>query len=171
MKGLIRLSYCKRIDARTAGDWERAVFEDTYQEFYMQAQTFNPDNRYQTLAELLANVPGSDKLHYLSSRAASGYLRQLNQLVPDVVNVQGKRCLPFTQFTFELLASHVTERDEHQIMITFYSDPITWIDTVGGALLVAYGNHGEAVWSGEEVATDLISLQPNLNIWSYQATS
>lgn len=169
VKGLIRLSFCKIIDASSQSAWDRAVFEDTYQEFFMQAQLYNQGDKYQTFQELLANVPNADQLHYLTSRVAMGYLKQLNQVIPDVVNASGRPCIPFTQFKFEILASHVQKQKDHKIAIFFYSDLLTWLDTVGHQLLICYGNQREALQAGQEVSTDLIALQTNLNIWSYQA--
>ncbi len=168
VKGLIRLSFCKIIDASSPNHWDRAVFEDTYQEFFMQAQLYNQGDKYQTFQELLANVPNADQLHYLTSRVAMGYLKQLNQVIPDVVNASGRPFIPFTQFKFEILASHVQKKEDHKIAIFFYSDLLTWLDTVH-QLLVSYGDHREALQAGQEVSTDLIAQQTNLNIWSYQA--
>lgn len=100
MKGLIRLSFAKLIDASSQKPWDKTVFEETYQEFFMQAQLYNPQNQYQTFQELPDNVPNADQLHYLTSRVALGYLKQLNQLIPDVVNM-GK----LTRIAQDLLVS------------------------------------------------------------------
>jgi hypothetical protein len=171
MKGLIRLSYRKVIDVTSAKRWDRAVFDETYQEFYMQAQQYDQAGTYQTLQELIDNVPKAEQLHYLTSRVAMGYLQQVNQIIPDLLNASGQEAVPFTQFKFEILASDIKLKDAHKIAITFYSDPITWIDTLGNALFVAYGDQRQLLAEGKEVSTDLLMLQPNLTIWSYQPGS
>ena len=168
LKGLIRFSFCKIIDTASTKPWDKVVFEETYQEFFMQAQLYNPDATYHTFQELLDHVPQADRLHYLTSRVALGYLKQLNQTIPGVVNAFGNECLPFTQFKFEILASHVQQKEAHKVAIFFYSDPITWLDTVADQLLIAYGDQRETVRAGNEVSTDLLALQPCLSIWSYQ---
>ncbi|ARK13611.2 hypothetical protein [Fibrivirga algicola] len=168
LKGLIRLVYRKVIDASSQRPWDKVVFDETYQEFFMQAQLYNPDNTHQTFQALLDNVPRADQLHYLTSRVAMGYLKQLNQQMPDVVNALGLTCLPFTEFKFEILASHVTQKEAHRIAISFFSDPLTWIDTIDGRLLLAYSDQREALQAGQVVNTELIALQPNLSLWSYQ---
>ena len=165
-KGIIRLSYRKIIDANSPKLWDKYVFEDTYMEFYMQAQLYNPENKYATFQELLDNVPNADRLHNLTSAAAVGYIRQLNQLIPDIVNRSGKRCLPFSQFTFEIIQSHVQDKSAHRVAILFYSDPLTWIDTLPDSLLIAYGDQREALRESREVETDLLDVQPYLNISS-----
>jgi hypothetical protein len=168
MKGVIRLSYRNVIDATAQRVWDRMVFDDTWQEFYMQVQSFNPGNAYQYFWEILANVPNADHLHYLTSRAAMGYLRQLNDRIPDVTNTQGLISLPFNQFKFEVLSAQVEQKDTFRIAIFFYSEPLTWVDTVGDQLLIAYGDQQSALRQWQEVSTDLIPLQPNLSIWSFK---
>lgn len=168
MKGLIRLCYQKRIDAASSKPWDKAVFDDTHQEFYMQAQQYDPARQYPTFRELLANVPNAEQLHYLTSRVAVGYLRQLDQIMPDMVNAFGKPCLPFTNFNFEILASHVTQKEAHQIAIYFYSDPLTWFDTVADQLLLAVGDKRADWQAGNDISTELITLPPGSSIWSFQ---
>ncbi|MCK8491628.1 hypothetical protein M0L20_07165 [Spirosoma sp. RP8] len=164
IKGLIRLSYRKIIDASSQKAWDKYVFDDTYQEFYMQAQSYNQDSMYSTFQELLTHVPEADKLHYLTSRAAIGYIRQLNGIVPEIVNASGKLCLPFTQFKFEILQSHVQNKELHKVAISFYSEPLTWIDTIGNSLLITYGDQRQSLHEGKEIETDLLALQPYLNV-------
>ena len=168
MKGLIQLSYRKVIDATAQQTWDRLVFDDTWQEFYMQAQSFEPTSQYQYFWELLANVPNADRLHYLTSRAAMGYLQQLNDRIPDITNAQQQASLPFTQFKFEILAAQLAQKETFRIAISFYSDVLTWIDTIGDRLLIAYGDQQAAIRQGQAITTDLIPLQPELSIWSYQ---
>ncbi len=168
MNGLIQLSYRKVIDATAQPAWDRLVFDDAWQEFFMQAQSFNPDGRYQYVWELFANVPNADKLHYLTSRAVMGYLQQLNDRIPDITNAQQQASLPFTQFKFEILAAQLAQKDTFRIAIFFYSDVLTWIDTLGDRLLIAHGDQQAAIQQGQAITTDLIPLQPELSIWSYQ---
>lgn len=136
----------------------------------MQSQYYNQAGKYTTFQELIDHVPTADRLHTQTSTAAIGYIRQLNGAIPDILTNSGKLCLPFTEFTFEILRSHVNNKDMHKIAITFYSEPITWIDTVGNALLIAYGDKREAILNGDEVNTDLLLLQPFLSISSIQTT-
>lgn len=168
IKGLIRLCYRKIIDASSQTAWDKYVFVDTYMEFYMQAQFYNQENKYTTFQELIDNVPNADRLHQLTSAAAIGYIRQLDGLIPDVTTRLGKLYLPFTQFKFEIIQSHVQHRDAHKVTISFYSEPLTWIATVNDQLLVANGDQRVALQMGKEVDTELIALQPYLSISSYQ---
>ncbi|MDR6193873.1 hypothetical protein QE357_000925 [Siphonobacter sp. BAB-5404] len=166
---MIRLGYRKVINAASDKAWDRQVFEDTHREFFMQAQFYDQQGKYQTFAELVTHIPQADRLHSLVSTAAVGYIRQLKGLIPDVSNAYGKRCLPFQNFRFEIIHSHMQRKEEHAVAIYFYTEPLTWIDTVGPNLLIAYEDSREALRKGEEVETDLIPLQPFLTIHSIEA--
>ncbi|HEY9046828.1 MAG TPA: hypothetical protein VIN08_13085 [Ohtaekwangia sp.] len=168
MKGLIRLCYTKIIDAASTGVWEKYVFEDTYREFFMQAQFYNQQQQYTTFREILESNPKADQLHYLVSTAAMGYLRQLNGRIPDVANVSGKLCLPFRNFKFEILHSHVKEKDQHKVAIHFYSEVLTWIDMVNGLILFAEGDQRDAYSRNVMMETDMLSLRNNLRISAFQ---
>ncbi len=168
VNGIIRLSYRKIIDVLSQKAWDKFVFDDTYMEFYMQAQFYNQEQKYTTFQELLDNVPNAEQLNYLTSTAAIGYIKQLNKIIPEIVNASGKLCLPFTQFKFEIIQSHVQDKNAHRVAILFYSDPLTWIDTIDNQLLITYGDQREALRNGNEVDTDLITLQPYLSIASFQ---
>ena len=164
MKGIISLCYRKVIDASSQKAWDKFVFDDTYLEFFMRAQYFDPQGQYTTLKALEENIPQAHQIHGMVSTAAIGYLQQLKDIMPEIVNAHGKLCLSFKRFKFEIIHSHIQNKSEHKIAIYFYSEPLTWIDSIGNHLLVAYGNQTEAIKNGIDVATDIIDLQPNLSI-------
>lgn len=136
----------------------------------MQAQFYNQTQQYTTYQALLEQVPEAAKLPYLTSRAAIGYIRQLNEIVPDIQNSFGKLCLPFTQFTFDIIHANLQQKDGFRIAILFQSEPLTWIDTIGDRLLTAYGDQRAVLQEGQAVDTDLIALQPYLSLSSFQPT-
>ncbi|MCF2446298.1 hypothetical protein L0657_20235 [Dyadobacter sp. CY345] len=166
MKRLIQLCYRKIIDASSEKAWDKYVFDDTWMEFFMQAQTYTQDGKYHTFQEISDKIPAAGNMTYMVSTAAINYIRQLNDIVPDIANVYGKLCLPFKRFKFEIIHSDIRDKSAHKVAIYFYSEPITWIDKLDGKLLVAYGDQREAFKSGQEVETELIPLQPYLNISS-----
>src|SRR5689334_7343192 len=104
-KRIIRLCYRKIIDASATGLWEMHVFEDSYEEFLMQAQFYNQEEKYTSFAQLLQNVKGAEQLHFLVSSAVVGYVKQFNGIIPDITNALDKTFLPFTNFRFEIIAS------------------------------------------------------------------
>ncbi|UOQ78199.1 hypothetical protein MUN84_06290 [Hymenobacter sp. 5516J-16] len=163
---IITFCYRKIIGASSGQPWEKLVFEDTYQEFRLQAQLYNPERRYRTFGELVHHAPGAEQLHFLVSAAARGYLQQLGGLVPDVLDNLGKHFLKFSQFQFEIINSDLQDKSRHQVAINFYSEPLRWHDTVGSFLLVSEAA-GPAVAPGE-VRTNMVQLQPYLSIYSLQ---
>jgi hypothetical protein len=167
-KGLIRLGYTKVIDASASGTWEKYVFDDTYREFFMQAQYYNQQQQFSTFREILENDPKADRLHALVSTAAIGYLRQLNERIPDITTVAGKVFIPFKKFRFEIMQSHVKDKYQHKIAIHFYSEVLTWIDTVQNIFLLAIGDQREALSKGLMIDTEMVGWRPNLGISAFQ---
>jgi hypothetical protein len=161
-KRTIRFCYRKIIDAASQKAWDKLVFESTYTEFRMQAQFYNTERKYDSFAELLIHVPASEKLHFLVSAAVTGYLQQLNGIVPDILNNLGKHFLRFREYRFEIVSSDVKNKLAHQVSILFLSEPLIWHDNVGDLMLIS-----PAVNEKEEVMmTDLVRIQPFLSIYS-----
>jgi hypothetical protein len=167
-KGLIRLCYSKTIDASASGAWEKYVFDDTYREFFMQAQYYNQQQKFSTFREILENDPKADQLHALVSTAAIGYLRQLNERIPDVTNASGKVFIPFKNFRFEIIQSHVKDKYQHKIAIHFYSEVLTWVDTVQNMFLLAIGDQHDALRKGKMIDTEMAAWRTNLGISAFQ---
>ncbi|MCC3160636.1 hypothetical protein LJ737_25585 [Hymenobacter sp. 15J16-1T3B] len=163
MPRTITLCYRKIIDAAATTAWDRLVWEDTYQEFRLQAQTLDPARQHRTFGQLLQHVAGAERLHFLVSAAVRGYLQQLGGLVPDIVDNLGRRFLPFSQFQFELINSDLQDRSRHQVAVNFYSDALTWHDTISTNLLVSVAGAAPAA-PGAGQPTHLVALQPFLAI-------
>jgi len=157
------LCYRKVIDSNSSKSWDKLVFEDSYTEFKMQSQLYNQDKKFRNFAELLQHVPGAEKLHFLVSAAVIGYLQQLNEIVPDILNNLGKHFLRFNKYQFEIINSDLQDKTKHQVAFNFYSEPLVWHDTIQNYLLVSEKKTGEG-----EVLTNLFQLQPYLNIYSLQ---
>jgi hypothetical protein len=158
----IRLCYRKIIDTASLKLWDKYVFEDTYTEFLLQAQLYNQEKKYTSFVELIHNVPGSEKLHFLVSAAAIGYLKQLNGIMPDIVNALGRLFLPFNNYRFEIINSDTKDKTKHQIAVSFYTEPLTWHDTIGNQLMVSIPGKTE----NGETLTELLTMQPFLSIYS-----
>jgi len=161
---IITLCYRKISDATATKPWEKLVFDDSYTEFKMQAQLFNQEKKYRTFAELQQHAPGAEQLHFLVSAAVIGYIHQLNETIPDILNNLGKHFLRFTQFQFEIINSDLQDKSKHQVGINFYSEPLVWHDTIDNLLLVS---DKPATETGE-IYTNLFQLQPYLNIHALQ---
>lgn len=158
----IKICYRKIIDAQSSSAWEKYVFEDTYNEFLMQFQFYNADKKYLTFSQLINENKNAEKLHFLTGAAVTGYVNQLAGKIPDVQNTLGKIFLPFHNFRFEIIESHISDKSKHKVAVNFYSDEITWIDTIGDSMLLSLaGEIGE-----EEMPTETMKLQPFVSIFS-----
>lgn len=157
----IILCYRKVVNVHSTKPWDKLVFEDSYSEFKMQSQLYNQEGKYRTFAELQQHVSGTEQLHFLVSAAVIGYLRQLNDTIPDIVNNLGKHFLKFSKYQFEIINSDLQDITKHQVAFNFYSEPLTWHDTIGNFLLVS-----EKSTTVGEIFTNLFQLQPYLNIHS-----
>lgn len=157
---VITLCYRKIIDATNTSAWDKFVHEDSFGEFKMQAQFYNQEQRFSTFAEMILNVPEAEKLHFLVSAAITGYLRQLNGIIPDVLDNLGRRFLTFENFKFELINSDVKNLEKHKVAINFFSTPLVWHNTIDSLLLVSQfkeSNEGE-------IFTNLFQIQPFVSI-------
>lgn len=161
-KKVIVLCYRKIIDSTNTNPWDRFVHEDSFAEFKMQAQYYNQPQQYNTFAEMLLHVPEAEKLHFLVSAAITGYLRQLNGIIPDVLDNLGRRFLTFEHFKFEIINSDIRHPEKHKVAINFFSKPLIWHETIGDQLLVS--QHKET--QEAEIFTNLFAIQPFVSIHS-----
>ncbi|MEP6746542.1 MAG: hypothetical protein ABJB86_02385 [Bacteroidota bacterium] len=166
MKKIIRLCFRKIIDATSTQVLDKYVFESTYTEFLLQSQFYNQEKKYTSFSELLLNVKGADKLHFLVSAAVTGYLQQLGDKVPDVLNNLGKHFLVFKNYQFEIINSDTKNKSRHQVAINFFSEPLLWHDTIGNYLLISSASDEKI---NDDALTNLVQLQPFLSIYSLKA--
>ncbi len=153
----IVICYRKIIDAATKGQWEQLVWQAAYDEYLLQVQYFDNEGRHHRYADLLQAVPAAEKLPFLVSGAIYGYLQQLHGKIPDIVNNIGKYFMQFSQYEFEILRADRDKPASFRIAISFYSDALVWLDTIGDYLLLK--NRKDKTGS-----THLFALRPYVNI-------
>ena len=169
MKGQIKLCYRKEIEAGAETHWERGVFDNTFKEFLIQAQQFDPSGEYNTFSQMKEFVPRVDELTYLVSTAAMGYLKAMEGLIPDIVDAVGKLCIPFKNFQFEIIKSDLRDKTSHKVAINFYSEWLTWIDTIDEKVLLTAGDKQIDILKGEEVETHMVSLRDQFQIAMFKS--
>ena len=168
-KRIITLCYRKVIRPGATLPWDKMVHEDSHMEFKMQAQNFSAGTNYTSYAELARNFPNAQKLAGMVTPAISGYVQQLNNIIPDILNTLGRRFLQFNEYRFEIINSDINDIDKHNVAINFFSGPLLWHDTVDNNLLVSVHDDNNTI--GDEVLTNLFPLQPYLNIHSIKTIS
>ena len=160
---IIRISYTKRISSNNTAVWDQLVFNSTWQELLMQSQFYDQEKQYKTFRQLLQQVTAAERLHFLVSTSVVGYLKQLNGIVPDVLNKRGMPFLLFNDFKFEIIDSDFNDRSKHEVQITFFSDPVVWHNTIGESLLLSNPQEPSAK---DGVLTHLLQLQSSVDIYS-----
>ena len=141
---MIRLCYRKIIDSSSVKTWDRYVFDSSYAEFLLQVQFYNQQGQYKRFDELIKQVPAAEKLHFLVSASVIGYLQQLNNKMPDILDNLGKAFLLFSQYSFEIINSDMKNKKDHRVAISFFSELLTWHDTIADHLLVSELNQPAA---------------------------
>lgn len=126
-------------------------------------QLFDREKRCTGFAELLQQVPAAEQLHFLVSAAITGYVQQLNGMIPDIKDNLGRQCLAFRQFRFEIVNSDTRDIRSHQIAVNFFSERLVWHDIAGNFLLLSAA---DATEPADEVLVNMVPLQPFLGIYS-----
>jgi len=166
MKAIIKLAYKQIIDASSNGEFEKLIFTDSYEEFLVQVQAYNPESKFKTLKEAIAANPKANALHYKVGFAVGLYIKELDQKIPGLKDSLGRSNVPFTTNKFEIIGSDITNKAAHKVAITYISDTVTLVDTVSEYLLLAVGDpfKNEPI---EPVETFLVKMQDGLSIISY----
>jgi hypothetical protein len=166
MRAIIKLAYKQIIDASSTGEFEKLVFNDSYQEFQMQVQAYNPESKFKTLKEVIAASPKANSLHYKVGFAVGLYIRALNNQIPGLTDSLGQANVPFTINKFEIIESDISNKAIHKVAITYITDTLTLIDVIGEYLLLTVGDQFKND-SNEPVETLLLKMRDGLSISSY----
>lgn len=169
-KSLIQLAYKQIIHAESSGKFEKNVFQDSYSEFLMQAQAYNPENKFKTFQELVENNPKANSLHYKVGFAVGLYIKALNNQIPGLTDSLGAERLRFASYSFEIIASDITNKSNHKVGITYRTDVLTWYGKIGKYLLLATGNKLKDV-SVDSIETFMLKMRKNLSIVSLKEVS
>lgn len=164
----ITLSFRQVIDAASTEDLEKKIFEDSYVEFLMQSQAYNPDKQFRTFTELKAHNPKSNSLHYKVGFAVGLYLQELGNRIPGVTDCLGSKELPFELYHLELIESDIEDRSQHRVAVNYITPPFTLLHIIGDRLLLV---SPEQTGQPDTYDTFMVALQPQLAITSYKPLS
>jgi hypothetical protein len=57
-----------------------------------------------------------------------------------------------------MVESHVQDKSKHKVAIYFYSEPMTWIGSIGNQMLLATGDKLTVIHQGEMVETETLTM-------------
>jgi len=162
---LIKLAYRQVINASSEGEFEKKVFQVTYQEFSLKNQAYNPDRKFKTFTEIKANDGRANSLHYKMSFAAGHLIKTLDNNIPGLKDNLGKS-IKFELPQFELIESDIDNIYVHQIALVYTTGTLTLINQLGEFMILAEGDISKLTAAN----TFILKMQPNLAIVSYQET-
>lgn len=166
-KALIQLAYRQVINQHSLSAFEKNVFHDSFEEFLIQIQTYNPEGKYVSWQAIQEEVPkAGQNIPYKVNFAIGLYMQALKNEIPVMLDNAGVRKLSFERYEFEILASDITDRARHEVSLTYFTGVVTLYDIVGEYLLLAPGDRRNDKAS---VETLLVRVQPHLTIVAYQA--
>ncbi len=135
-KAFIRLVYRQIIDNSARSDFERAVFEDSFQELTLQAQAYNTENSLGTLAELIAHNPKANSLHYKTGFAIGLYVGALHKKIPFLLDALGDELL-FEEHRFKILYSDLRDKSLHMVAVDYITPRLLLHREILGCLLLS----------------------------------
>ena len=160
---LIKLVYKQVIDASATGEFEKRVFNASYDEWLLKSQAYNPEGKFKTFSELKAHDGRANSLHYKLSFAVGHYIERLKNTIPHLTDKLGNP-VKFDFPKFELIESHVADQNAHKVAINYITGSLVLCHIIGDHLLLA--KHNAA--ANDALETFMIKLEPNLSIIGYQ---
>lgn len=166
-KALIKLAYRQIITHESSSAFEKNVFNDSYGEFLLQIQSYNPEKKYTTWQAIQAEVPkAKQNIPYKVNFAIGLYVQSLQNQIPAPLDNAGVRSLPFVSHEFGILASDITDRLRHEVSLTYFTDVMTLYEVVGEYMIMAVGDQRD---NPASVETMTIRMQPNLTVVEYHS--
>ena len=154
----VKIAFRQIIDAKSTGEFEKNIFNDSFSEFYLQAQAYNPNRQFRTLREMVEHNPKANSLHFKVGFSIGLYTQSLEKTIPGLTDSIGK-IVPFESHEFEILHSDVTNKAAHRVAITYITPSLDLFAVSGGFLVLGqYSNQNAAT------STLTISMQQNLSI-------
>ncbi len=162
-KTLIKLAYKQVINIKDDGDFEKKVFNATYQEFLLKSQAYNPDGKLKTFTQLKASDGRANSLHYKLGFTIGNFLKSLNNKIPFLKD-NADNSLAFDLPVFELIESDIEDKKAHVVAINYITCVLTLLSVIGEYLILAIGD----VNPEEVVETITVKMQPGLSVMSYK---
>src|SRR5438876_9251225 len=102
-KALIKIAYRQVIDASSTGSFEKKIFHDSYAEFLLKIQAYNPGKKFSKFSEIVANDGRANSLHYKCSFAVLHHIEELKNKIPGLQDNAGRMTIPFAGPEFKVL--------------------------------------------------------------------
>jgi len=166
---LIKLSYTQIIDSAATTAFEKNILRDSYAEFLLKSQAYNPESKYKTFTEMVSNDGRANSLHYKSGFAIANHITQLNNKIQGLPESAGQKLL-FNLYEFKIIESNINNAAVHKIAIIYTTAIFTLLYSTENYLLLSAGDQSEKLKTGQAIEnTFLLNLITSINIVSYTA--
>jgi hypothetical protein len=159
----VKLVYKQEIDDTSDGDFERAIFFASYDEFVQQSMAHNRGGRVKTFSRMCDLDREANSLQQKIEFSVLYLVSQLNNKIPLIKDNLGLS-LDFETPKFELIASHTEDISQHRVAVYYETAALTLIEFMGEYLLLAHSGKAENMLSN----TFVVKMQPNLSIVNYR---
>jgi hypothetical protein len=150
------------------GDFQKRVFNDSYQEYLIQIQSFDPGKKYKTWDKLREAIPKANlNVQYKTGFAIGEYVKNLANKIPDLTDNLGHSPFLFARHEFEIISSDVENLSNHKVAITYFTDLITLVDCFGEYVVLAASENSK-VSSAACIETTTLKMQHNLSISQWE---
>ena len=163
----IKIAYRQIIDVNSKEAFEKNIFNDSFNEFYMQAQANNPENRFKTFYELVRHNPKANSLHYKVGFSIGLYIKEFNNIIPGIADSIGQP-IEFAMHHFKIIYSDLSDKSAHKVAILYITSSLTLHAIAGEYLLLSKSSERKEI-----IESFTLKLQPNLSVieWNSKADS
>ena len=154
----IKIAYRQIIDSRSPSEFEKKLFNDSFDEFYLQSQAYSDGGRLKTFQDLIGQNPKANSLHYKVGFSVGRYIAELKNVIPGLRDSIGKP-LAFENHEFQLIDSDISNKNAHKIAIIYISDWFDLLAVAGNYLIVGTPHGGDG-----STSTLTIQVRDNLSI-------
>jgi hypothetical protein len=158
---IIQLSFRQIINSSHPGEFEKAIRRASYDEFLLKSQTYNPGKKFRRFTEMVTADGRANSLHYKTGFVIEPYILKFGFRIPFLKDQEGKS-IPFINHRFELIESHISDFEQHEVAIHYQTNPYSWLATMCNEFVLSLVNQ-KPDEKGLVVCFTL-SMQPSLSI-------
>jgi hypothetical protein len=163
----IKIAFRQIFDINSQDELGKRVFHESFTEFCMQAQAYNPDGKLKTFHELVQHNPKANSLHYKVGFSVGLYIAALKNIIPGLEDSIGN-AVAFESHEFKILVSDLSNKAAHKVAIVYYTDWIELLAITSNYLIVGYSQGDD-----KGMSSLTIRVQENLSVaaWRMEAIS
>ncbi|MFT4032997.1 MAG: hypothetical protein QM669_11305 [Siphonobacter sp.] len=157
------MTYGKFIDQTSSGEFERKIFQQSYDEFALKCQEYNPSSQFFSLSQMTANNPKANSLHYKTALAIGNTIKELNHIIPDLKDTIGNKNIPFEKYEMKILESNPFNKADHRIVIYFTTPKLCLHEIINSFLVLSRTEYDNP----QDIPTFTLNMHSGISITNY----